>query len=96
MADRQIPVTQLDHQYRAQAGDGMRQMPDKVRGKHRWVVTAMFTTTSGKLKANERGEDDILLDGENLVYMAVGCVDCVQPWPSPEPCAAGDEWGRRG
>ena len=96
MADRESPVTQLDHQYEVKQDTPLVSMPDKARGNHRWVVLATFTTTGQNLRANARGEGDVLLDRENLIDISVGCVDCEQPWPSPEPCRAGDEWNRRG
>lgn len=63
------------------------QMPDKVRGKHRWIVLATYTTSREQLLASSRGEQ-AHLDQENLVSLQAGCLDCEQPWPSPEPCRA--------
>jgi hypothetical protein len=66
-------------------------MPDKIRGKHRWIVLATYHTTRESLTAARRGED-VHLDMENLVYLTEGCVDCEQIFPAPEPCPAGDQW----
>lgn len=67
-------------------------MPDKVRGKHRWIVIATYATSREALAGARRG-DDVHLDQENLVALLEGCIDCEQAWPAPEPCPAGDEWG---
>lgn len=66
-------------------------MPDKARGKHRWIVIATYAVTAESLRGAGRGEDQHL-DMENLVQLAAGCVDCEQMWPAGEPCPAGDEW----
>lgn len=68
--------------------------PDKVRGKHRWIATAMHWLTKREASAltNGRTDQQVHLDLENLGYIGVGCIDCEQPFPSPEPCRAPDSW----
>lgn len=62
-------------------------MPDKQKNKHRWIVVASYTTSREQLLASSRGEKGHL-DHENLLGVQAGCIDCEQPWPSPEPCLA--------
>lgn len=84
-----MPITPGGTHFRAYDGT---EMPDKVLGKHRWIVIATYAVTGEALAAASRGED-VLLDQENLVFLAPGCVDCEQQYPAPEPCPAADEWG---
>jgi hypothetical protein len=65
--------------------------PDKVPGKHRWTMVATYAVSADALKLAHRqtvDADSPILDTENLVYLAAGCIDCEQVWPAPEPCTA--------
>lgn len=90
MADEEIRPRSTGLQF---SPDQFAPMPDKVRGKHRWIVVATYAVSSAALRGSRRGEQ-VHLDMENLVYLVDGCIDCEQPYPAPEPCPAGDEWSR--
>lgn len=69
-------------------------LPDKVIGKHRWIVVALYSVTADSLKAASRGEQAVL-DHENIIHILAGCYDCEEEYPAPEPCKAGDMWSIR-
>lgn len=63
--------------------------PDKVPGKHRWMMLATYTVSAEALKLAHRPkvhDDSPILDTENLVSLMAGCIDCEEEWPAPEPC----------
>lgn len=65
----------LDHQFSSDDAQG--RLPAKKPRQHRWVATAMFTTTEDALLT-----EGSVLDQENLVTLEAGCVDCEQGYGS--------------
>jgi hypothetical protein len=49
-------------------------MPVKRPGAHRWMAIATFSLT------NPGAAGPKLMDQNNLVYIAIGCYDCEEPW----------------
>lgn len=71
-------------------------MPRKVPGQHRWIATAMWHITAEQAAGADDADRRHLLDHENLLDLAIGCVDCERTLGDihvGEPCPAGDTWG---
>jgi len=64
--------------------DGMtyRPLPEKKRGRHRFVAIASYVISDEVARKAETHEAPAILDQENLWDVSIGCIDCEQPWTS--------------
>ncbi len=54
-------------------------LPPKVQGRHRWIITAVYVASDQVLADWSTGAQTIL-DHENLWVVAPGCYDCEEPY----------------
>lgn len=89
-----IVATGLGHKYEAIAHA---ELAPKVRGEHRFVVTAAWVAPRGLVNSAFDADVIKLLDQENLMALSIGCVDCEQPLGTIEegsycPSSASEDW----
>ena len=67
-------------------------LPEKVEGKHRWVVMAGYSLDDQSVALAFEGEE-MHLDHENRFALTVGCYDCEQTYNAAkgEPCPGDPE-----
>jgi hypothetical protein len=63
-------------------------LPDKVPGKHRWMVAASYSIRADEVELAMDGEQ-IHLDHETRFSLVIGCFDCEQPYQlaKGQPCS---------
>jgi hypothetical protein len=79
--------------YAAAAARG--ELPDKVAGKHRYVVMVTYTITRHQASAMFDGSRVVLGEEQMLPPPMVGCLDCELPYNQAKgaPCEAdGFDW----
>lgn len=77
------------------AADARGQLPEKVPGKHRYVVMVTYTITRHQASAMFDGSRVVLNEESMLPPPMVGCLDCEEPYQAAKgnPCpAAGFDW----
>jgi hypothetical protein len=77
------------------AADARGELPDKVPGKHRYIVMVTYTITQHQASAMFAGSRVVLGEEQMLPPPLVGCLDCEEPYDKAKgnPCAAeGFDW----
>lgn len=64
-----------------QAGTHWDRLPEKVEGRHRWVLVTSYTVTDEEM-ANVAEGIAVLMDEPHLLDVGPGCIDCEQPYSS--------------
>lgn len=77
---------------RMDTADAHGTLPDKKKGVHRWIVSTAYSVSDPEAVIKH----SVMLDVENLLYAALGCVDCEMPYETINgtKCRAGDTWGK--
>lgn len=58
------------------AETGVRKMPEKQLGKHRYAAIATFYLSPEQAEAAHTARNRVLLDPSNLIMYGIACVDC--------------------
>lgn len=81
----------LGHQYEAVESA---KLPAKVRGVHRWIVTAAWVASPELIATVSDPSIPKLMDQENMLSFAIGCADCEQAWSTDtmaQPCPSTEQ-----
>lgn len=84
-----IVATALSQHYPASAAAGA-QLADKVPGVHRYVAVGAWVISPDQLDVMDTDQPKFM-DHENMMYLAIGCWDCEEPWSTETaatPCPA--------
>lgn len=57
-------------------------LPDKVPGKHRWIVTAIYTVDENTVRHANDPTHVKYMDHESLIMLGLCCWDCERLFPS--------------
>lgn len=55
------------------------ELPPKIPGKHRWIVTAAWILSEESVEHAFDPEHIKHMDSENMLEIGIGCWDCEQP-----------------
>jgi len=56
------------------------QIPEKKRGRHRFIAIASYVVSHESAAKSVSGEEQMILDQENLWDLSIGCIDCERPY----------------
>lgn len=79
----------LREQYRATGGATL---PDKIRGKHRWVASATYVLDDHAAATAYDDQARNLLGPGKLMYLAAWCMDCERPLSGGVDGIPGADW----
>lgn len=63
-------------------------LPTKLPGRHRWILSSAFTITDEQARVAHEGVSSVLMGPDNLLSFGVGCWDCEQVYQEAftDPC----------
>ncbi len=66
------------------------ELPPKVRGRHRWILTSAYNVTDEEAHEAHEGVSKVLMGPDSLISFGVGCWDCEQVYREcvADPCPA--------
>lgn len=71
------------------AADPKAELPPKVNGEHRWIVTVGHSLPATRAAAFASGAR-VTLDNDSMFMIEIGCYDCEQPYSDALPRCPGD------
>ncbi len=68
--------------------EGVADIPAKVPGRHRWILSTAYTVTDQEAHEAHEGVSKVLMGPERLIGFGVGCWDCCRAYRQcvAEPC----------
>lgn len=79
-------ATGTNHQF--PVPQGMADLPAKVQGRHRWILSTGYNVTDTEAATAHEGVRMVLMGPEKLISYGVGCYDCEQVYSQcvADPC----------
>ncbi len=68
-----VVATSTSHSFSPTA---MLDLPAKVPGRHRWILSTAYTVTDEEARTADEGVRQVLMGTHNIVSYGIGCWDC--------------------
>ena len=74
-------IIAISSQGRTFTKEGERTLPRKQPLHHRWIAVVSYTLSPEQAEGVHEPGNKVLFDESNIWDIAVGCIDCEEPYP---------------